>query len=149
MDMPELPLLKLAGNNMCFGCGKANEHGLKMKFSQEDTDTAKGEFMPNESHQGWPGYVHGGILITAMDEAIGWATHFKNVYAVTAQIEARLKSMARIGELLIVSASITKQTSRTLEVEAKITRKDDSLVAEASSVQFMIKPEKIGFPKSI
>ena len=146
--MPKLSLLKLEANNMCFGCGKANEHGLKMKFCQEDADTVNGEFIPNENHQGWPGYVHGGILITAMDEVIGWAAHFKNIYTVTAKIEVRLKSMARIGDPLIVSAHITKKTKRTLEIEAKIKRKDDSIVAEASSIQFIMQPQKIGFSKS-
>jgi acyl-coenzyme A thioesterase PaaI-like protein len=148
MDVPKLSLEKVETNAMCFGCGKANQHGLKMKFYQEDAEAVKSEFIPDENHQGWPGYVHGGILMTAMDEGIGWAAHFKNIYTVTAKIEVRLKSMARIGEPLIVNARITKQTKRTLEVEAKIKRKDDSIVAEASSIQFIMQPQKIGFSKS-
>jgi predicted thioesterase len=53
--------------------------------------------------------------------------------------------MARIGETLTISGSIKRQTTRLLEVEAKATRKDGSLVAEASSVQFIMKPEKPEF----
>ena len=136
MDLPNISLEKIEKNAMCFGCGKDNQHGLKLKFYQ-DGDQAKSEFVPSEFHQGWPGYVHGGILITAMDEGIGWVTILKNIYCVTAKIEVRLKSMARIGEPLIISAYITRQTKRTIEVKAEIKRKDDSLVAEASSVQFI------------
>jgi acyl-CoA thioesterase FadM len=72
-----------------------------------------------------------------MDEAIGWACHLNSIYTVTAKMEVRLKSIARIGEPLIISACITKQTRRTLEVEVKTKRKDDSVVAEASSIQFI------------
>ena len=45
--------------------------------------------------------------------------------------------MARIGEQLVVSAAIAKQTRRTLELVADIKRIDGSVVAEASSIQFI------------
>ena len=146
MDIPHLSLEKFENNAMCFGCGKANQHGLKLKFYQ-DAEAAKSEFIPTEYHQGWPGYVHGGAIMAAIDEGIGWAAHFKNIYAVTAKIEVRLKSMARIGEPLIISAYITRQTKRTLEVEAQIKRKDDSVVAEASSIQFITQSKEINNSK--
>ncbi len=123
---------------MCFGCGKENPHSLKMRFYKEG-DIAKAEFIPTEYHQGWPGHVHGGALMAAIDEGIGWETYQKNIYSVTAKIEIRLRSMARIGEPLTITAHIAKQTSRTLEVEAQVTRQDGSTVAEASSVQFIVK----------
>ena len=112
MEIPDLHLEKPEETQMCFGCGKSNPHSLKMKFYQ-DGDIAKSEFLPADWHQSWPGYVHGGALMAALDESIGWAIYSKGIYAVTAKIEIRLKSMARIGEPLIVSSNITKQTSRT------------------------------------
>jgi acyl-coenzyme A thioesterase PaaI-like protein len=144
MDLPRLSFEKIEAYDMCFGCGKANQHGLKMGFTQEDADTAQGEFIPRENHQGWPGYVHGGILMTALDEGIGWVCHLKNIYTVTAKIEVRLKSMARIGEPLIISATIKNQNRRLLEVEANAKRRDGSIVAEASSVQFIMQPSETG-----
>ncbi len=62
MEIPELHLEKIKENPMCFGCGKANPHSLKMKFSQ-DGETTRAEFLPNECHQSWPGHVHGGALM--------------------------------------------------------------------------------------
>jgi acyl-CoA thioesterase FadM len=56
--------------------------------------------------------------------------------------------MARNGEPLVVTACIIERTSRTLEVQAKITRKDGSVVAEASSIQFIIQPPKAHSSKS-
>ena len=138
MEIPELHLEKIKDNPMCFGCGKANPHSLKMKFSEEG-QTAKAEFLPNEYHQSWPGHVHGGALMAALDEGIGYATFSKGIYAVTAKIEIKLKSMALIGEPLIVSSYITKKTSRTVEVEARINRRDGSVVAEASALLFIVK----------
>jgi acyl-CoA hydrolase len=138
MEIPELHLEKIKENTMCFGCGKDNPQSLKMKLIKKD-GTAKGEFLPTECHQSWPGHVHGGALLAVLDEGIGWAAFSKNIYAVTAKIEVRLKSMARIGEPLEVSANIIKQTSRTVEVEARINRRDGSVVAEAAALLFIVK----------
>jgi acyl-coenzyme A thioesterase PaaI-like protein len=136
MEIPKLNLEKVENNQMCMGCGKANTHGFKLEFRQ-DGKTALAYFTPSPYHQGWPGFAHGGALMTVMDEAIGWACHFAGIFTVTAKIEIRIKSMASIGEPLIVSATIAKQTRRTLELEADIKRPDGSVVAEASSIQFI------------
>ena len=139
MDLPRLSLQKVTENAMCFGCGKENPHSLKMKLSK-DGDSATGEFTPTEYHQSWPGYTHGGALLAALDEGIGWAVFSRGVYAVTAKIEVRLKSMARIGEPLVITTRIAKQTSRTIEVEAEMKRRDGSVVAEALSAAGLHRP---------
>ena len=138
MEIPELKLNKIKENPMCFGCGKANPHSLKMKFT-EGGETTKSEFLPSEYHQSWPGYVHGGALIAALDEGIGKAVFVQGIWAVTAKIEVRLKRMARVNEPLTVSAKIIKKTSRTVEVEAYLRRQDDSIVAEANALMFIVK----------
>jgi len=138
MDIPQLVLAKVDKNPFCFGCGKENPLSLKMTFSM-DGDAANAEFIPTEFHQGWPGYVHGGVLMAAIDEAIGWVVFQKKIYSVTARIEVRLKSMARVGEPLTITARIAKQTRRTLEVEVEMRRQDGSIVAESSSVQYIVK----------
>ncbi len=137
MDLPEFNLQKVKVNPMCFGCGKENSHSLKMTFF-EDGDTVKSVFTPTEAHQSWPGYVHGGALMTALDEASGRAIISRNIYAVTARIEIRLKSMARVGGTLIITPRIIKQTSRTVEVETVMQRQDDSVVAEAAALFYIV-----------
>jgi acyl-coenzyme A thioesterase PaaI-like protein len=138
MEIPELHLEKIKDNPMCFGCGKDNPHSLKMKFAQCG-EISRADFLPTEFHQSWPGHVHGGALMAALDEGIGYAAFNKGIYAVTARIEIKLKSMARIHEPLIVSSHITKKTSRTVEVEARINRRDESVVAEATALLFIVK----------
>jgi len=82
----------------------------------------------------------GGALSAAIDECIGLATFVNKIYAVTAKLEIRFKSMARTGEPLIITAQITKKTSRTIEIAVQMKRHDGSMVAEASSVQFIVHP---------
>jgi acyl-coenzyme A thioesterase PaaI-like protein len=141
MEMPRLSLKRIEkSNGMCFGCGQLNTDGLKLKFVQ-DGKSARADFIPDDCCQGWPDYVHGGLLVAAMDEAIGWITVFQQIYTVTAKMDIRFKSMARIGEPLIVSATIAKQTKRLVEVEAQIKRQDGSIVAESNSLQYIAQAE--------
>jgi len=61
-----------APNSICFGCGPANEKGLKI----DSYRTNKGlelKFVPNEEHQAFPGMINGGIIGSLMDCHGNWA----------------------------------------------------------------------------
>ncbi|RAH13143.1 MAG: PaaI family thioesterase [Methanobacteriota archaeon] len=61
-----------APNSICFGCGPANEKGLKI----DSYRTNKGlelKFLPNEEHQAFPGMINGGIIGSLMDCHGNWA----------------------------------------------------------------------------
>ena len=137
MEIPQLNLEKITENRFCFGCGKDNPFSLKLE-PHRDGDEARAEFTPTEYHQSWPGYVHGGVLMAVLDEMIGTVSIYHNIFNVTAKIDVRIRSMARVGEPLIAAARISRQSKRLLEVEADLKRKDGSVVAEASSIQFIV-----------
>lgn len=57
-----------AHHDGCFGCGQANLFGLQL-----EPDRAEGgrlRFFVKQDHQGPPGEAHGGILATALQEAM-------------------------------------------------------------------------------
>ena len=61
-----------APSSICFGCGPANEKGLKI----DSYRTNKGlelKFVPNEEHQAFPGMINGGIIGSLMDCHGNWA----------------------------------------------------------------------------
>ena len=80
--------MKLEGANMCFGCGKDNPIGLKLKFKIEG-ETASGEFAPDIVHQGYGGIVHGGIMASFLDEAAGRPLYDLGENSVTAKLDVR------------------------------------------------------------
>lgn len=122
--------------NKCFACGKDNPIGLKLKFYQEG-ELAKAEFTPGELYQGWPGIVHGGILCTILDEAMGYAVIFNGIWSyVTARAEMRFRNQARIGEPLIITGSVDKKAKRLIWTSATIVRQDGTSIAESTAVMF-------------
>jgi acyl-coenzyme A thioesterase PaaI-like protein len=83
IDLPE-------GYSQCFGCGQDNPIGLKMKF-EPDGKGIKAIFTADERYQGWPGYLHGGIVGCLLDEVMSNAAYIQGIRCVTAKFESRLK----------------------------------------------------------
>lgn len=62
-------------NSMCFACGQASNIGLKMKFFGND-DLVYSEITVSNQYIGWQNVIHGGIVSTLLDEAMGWGAIF-------------------------------------------------------------------------
>lgn len=125
---------------LCFACGRDNAIGLKLEFHQ-DGECVKAEFTPGEQYQGWPGVVHGGIICTLLDEALGYAAGFQGLYAVTARMDVQYRKPAMVGKLLFVSARVSSVSGRDVRSEGQITDEDGTLVAEAQAELRIIKTE--------
>lgn len=50
----------------CFGCGRLNEHGHRLR-SFWDGDTTVARFTPQPFHTALPGFVNGGLLASLVD----------------------------------------------------------------------------------
>jgi len=136
-NQPELNLDPLNDNGMCFGCGKTNPIGLKLKFTW-DGKTARTEFTPGKNLQGWAGYLHGGITACVLDESMGWAAMFAGTNNVTAKMQVRYRRMVPLEQTYLLSCTVTKKTSRLIETEASLTDKEGTVYAEGTSTQFIM-----------
>ncbi len=60
-----------APNSICFGCGPANEEGLKIR-SFPIENGLRMTFETSDSHQAFPGMINGGIIGTLLDCHGNW-----------------------------------------------------------------------------
>jgi len=60
-----------APNNRCFGCGPANDKGLRIR-SFEEGDELVCEWMPEAHHVAFEGIVNGGIIGSLLDCHSNW-----------------------------------------------------------------------------
>jgi acyl-coenzyme A thioesterase PaaI-like protein len=125
-------------SNLCFACGKDNPIGLKLQFT-DDGGVVKGEFTAGKFHQGWDGIIHGGILVTLLDEASAYATIWTGLNCVTAKSETRFINLAPINKPIQITAQITKKRSRLVETKATLSLKDGTIIAENSSLFYIAK----------
>ncbi|HEX9020573.1 MAG TPA: hotdog domain-containing protein, partial [Nitrospirota bacterium] len=123
---------QLRDNQRCFVCGRKNPAGLGVNFGiDKEAKTIRAKFTPLDTHEGFEGIVHGGILSTLLDEAMAKLIFSLGIPAVTAEMTVKFRSPASPGEELTVSGRITDETKRLILAEAKITR-GPLVIAEAT-----------------
>ncbi len=62
----------LAPDGRCFGCGPANERGLRIRSFEADESTVVAEWQARREHEAFDGFVNGGILGTVIDCHSNW-----------------------------------------------------------------------------
>jgi acyl-coenzyme A thioesterase PaaI-like protein len=108
----------------CFGCGPDHPNGFRLRFDfDEERDEVVTRFMPGELHQGPPGVMHGGLVFTLADELAAWAIIVKlGKFGFTARFAGKLQKPTRLGLELTGRSRLLKSTSRTAEVEVKLSQ---------------------------
>jgi acyl-coenzyme A thioesterase PaaI-like protein len=114
----------------CFACGQTNPIGLRLRF-EPDGDGIRAEFTPGPQYQGYDGVLHGGIVATALDDAMANLFHLRGRETVTARLEVRFRREAPIGQPLVVSARMTGERGRFFTAEAALALRDGTCLAEA------------------
>jgi len=61
----------LAPRSVCFGCGPANPHGLRIQ-SRVEGDTVVCDWTPRPEHHAFPGVMNGGIIGSILDCHCNW-----------------------------------------------------------------------------
>jgi acyl-coenzyme A thioesterase PaaI-like protein len=108
---------RLSHHDLCFGCGQANLFGLQLELERTEQGVA-GRFFVKQDHQGPPGYAHGGVLATALDEAMALLLHDEGTRALTARLEVDLVAPAPVGSYVEVAAQIVERVGRQLVLTA-------------------------------
>ena len=109
--------IQLAPNptNRCFGCGGANDAGMKLTFAQDNEKRRiVGRFVLGERYQGGGGMAHGGIIATLLDEAMGKVCRFREVRAVTAELSVEYLKPVNVENEIVVEGWETEQKGRNL-----------------------------------
>ncbi len=101
--------------NACFGCGGANDGGMKLTFEQNNaTRRIVGRFVLGARYQGGGGMAHGGIVATLLDEAMGKVCRFREVRAVTAELTVEYLKPINVENEIVVEAFEQEQKGRNL-----------------------------------
>ncbi len=64
-----------APRSVCFGCGPANQHGLRLKIFA-DGDQLLAHWKAEPHHLAFPGVVNGGIISTLLDCHCNWTAAY-------------------------------------------------------------------------
>lgn len=97
----------IAHHDVCFGCGQANLFGLQL-----ESDGVRGRFFVKQDHQGPPGFAHGGIIATALDEAMALALHAQGKDVRTRRLEVDYLAPVPVGVFVEIGAKAGSAEAR-------------------------------------
>lgn len=128
----------LTDDNKCFACGQENPDGLKLQFTYStDGNKVETAFTPDEKYQGWKGLVHGGIIITLLDEVMAKAAVKKGFNVLTGEITAKLRNPAHVMEPLRCVAQIEAVKRKVIYASSTVYKENGAIVALAKSKMFI------------
>ena len=107
--------------NKCFGCGGANDRGMKLTFVQDNVNKRiVGKFVLGEAYQGGGGMGHGGIIAVLLDEVMGKVCRFREDRAVTAELTIQYLKPVKVDEEIVVEGYETEVKGRNLFLVGEI-----------------------------
>jgi acyl-coenzyme A thioesterase PaaI-like protein len=119
---------RYAPHSICFGCGPANEKGLRIKSHPEGDDVVA-EWTPEPYHEAFPGMLSGGITGTLLDCHSNWtaAWHLMRKAGldappctVTAEFAVKLRRPTPTGAPVKLRARVVESQDDRAVVESSL-----------------------------
>jgi acyl-coenzyme A thioesterase PaaI-like protein len=119
-----------APTSICFGCGPANEQGLRIRSIATADDEAVCEWMPAPHHHAFDGMLNGGICGALLDCHSNWtaAWHLLRLRGldtipctVTAEFAVKLKRPTPMRDPVQLHSKVVAVDGDKVTVEAELT----------------------------
>ncbi len=121
-----------APESICFGCGPANEKGLRIRSFEKDGEYVC-EWRADNHHEAFPGMLNGGIIGSLLDCHSNWAAaHYmmkakgsgKPECTVTASYSIKLLRPTPSDALIHLRARVVESEGDRATVEAELIAND-------------------------
>ena len=126
--------------NRCFGCGHANPAGLRLDFLLAENHSVVCLTEITDNFEGHPGYLHGGIIATLIDEAMSKAVRARGFTAMTRHMEVDYLRPVPYGKPLRLEGRVTHNEGRKHWAEAKILNAEGTVLAHGKGLFIEVRP---------
>lgn len=117
---------------------------MHLKFSlDQERRRAICEFRLGRRYTGPPGYCHGGIIATILDEAMSKVSKFRDVIAPTSRMSVEYLRPVPLRKRLRVEAHEIRKNGRRLTRAAEILDEKGSVLARGRGVFVIIDPKRV------
>jgi uncharacterized protein (TIGR00369 family) len=130
-----------SAHNRCFGCGQANATGLRLEFLLASDGAVVSLPIVPEAFEGHPGYLHGGIIATLLDEAMSKAVRAIGRPSMTRKMEVEYLRPAPSGAPLRIEGRVVRNEGRKHWAEAVIVDAEEIALARGNGLFIEIQPK--------
>ena len=130
--------------NYCFACGKDNPDGMHLKFTiNRERKRFVSSFRLSKRFTGPPGYCHGGIIATILDDAMSKLNKLRDVIAATAELKIEYLKPVPLRTPLRVESRELKKRGRHLIHRAEILNQEGTVLARGRGVFVIIDAKRV------
>lgn len=130
--------------NYCFACGKDNPDGMHLKFTiDRERKHFISSFRLSKRFTGPPGYCHGGIIATILDDAMSKLNKLRDVIAATSQLKIEYLKPVPLRTPLRVESRELKKSGRRLIHRAEILNQEGTVLARGRGVFVIIDAKRV------
>ena len=104
----------------CIVCSLGNAKGLHLEFASGDDGCISATFSCDEAFEGYPGFLHGGVISSILDGAMSHCIFARGQAAVTVELATRFRHPVVIHQEASVSARIERVSHPLYILEAQI-----------------------------
>ena len=139
----DLTPLSNAAQNRCFGCGEANPNGLQLQFLLARDGTVVCPTTIADRFEGHPGFLHGGVIATLLDETMSKAVRARGLTAMTRHLEVDYRRPVPSCIPIRMEGRIERSEGRKHWVEATIFDGDANALAHGKGVFVEVRAPKL------
>lgn len=129
-----------AAQNRCFGCGIANPNGLHLDFFLAADGTIVCQTTIADSFEGHPGFLHGGIIATLLDEAMSKSVRALGLTAMTRHMEVDYRKPVPSSQPIRIEGHVVRSDGRKHWAEAHILDGEGKILAQGKGLFVEVKP---------
>ena len=137
-----LPLNDDTDYGLCFACGPRSPSGLRLKF-ERDGDRVVTSYKPRSEHQGFPGYLHGGVITALLDETMSRVSLLDGRWTMTARLDVRYRKPMYVGQTVRAFAEKKSERRGVVEAVGWVELPDGSTAAEATGTFVPVRDETL------
>lgn len=139
---------KYAPLSICFGCGPANQKGLRIGSFPSDNGEVICEWTPEKFHEAFPGVLNGGIIGSILDCHMNWTASYHLMKqagtdsppcTVTAEFTIKMNRPTPTKEAVKLVARVVDSTTDRATIEATLTA-GGKVCASGRGVFVAVKP---------
>jgi uncharacterized protein (TIGR00369 family) len=123
-----------SASNRCFGCGPANASGLQLEFFLAEDGGVVTLPTVADRFEGHPGYLHGGVIATLLDEAMSKSARARGLQTMTRTLEVEYLRPVPSGAPLRVEGRVMRSEGRRHWIEAEIRDATGTVLAAGKGV---------------
>jgi uncharacterized protein (TIGR00369 family) len=130
-----------SANNRCFGCGPANPVGMRLEFFRASDGSVVSSPIVADTYEGPPGYVHGGIIATLLDEAMSKSVRALGRTAMTRKMDVEYIRPVPSGQQIRIEGRVLRSELRKHWAEAHISNAEGAVLAKAAGLFIEVTPK--------